>query len=211
MESSSVYFRRAWELFSAHVGVFVGAAVISFIASGIGGALRSSLIGSEGFFVSVSLSVLGYVASAFIAVGFLKLVLATVDGKPVAIGTLLEGSQELFSYIFGSVIFGIAVITGFFFFIIPGIYLALRLSLWPYFLVDRHLSVTDSLTASWNATAPVLWQLLAFGLVVLLVTFVGALALGVGLLVAMPVTSIAQVLVYRALAPNPPSSTSVVG
>lgn len=83
--------------------------------------------------------------------------------------------------------------------IVPGIILALMFMLYSYFIVDKGAGAIQSIKMSVKATAGHRWQLFGFALVCVLVNIVGALLLGVGLLVTIPTTMLAGVYIYRKL------------
>ncbi|HUQ84729.1 MAG TPA: hypothetical protein VM077_00240 [Candidatus Limnocylindrales bacterium] len=90
----------------------------------------------------------------------------------------------------------IAVISGF-----VSIYLITRLSFYPYFIVDKKSGIVESLINSWRVTKGHVGNIIFLELLFGLLIIAGALALIVGLLVAMPVVSLAGAFVYRKLSP----------
>lgn len=75
----------------------------------------------------------------------------------------------------------LAVIGGLLLLIVPGIIIGLRLSLAPYYLVDKNLGVMEAYKASWHATnghLGKLWGMLGVGLLMVLpvITIVGIVA-----------------------------------
>lgn len=100
---------------------------------------------------------------------------------------------------------GVAVIVGLIFLIVPGIYLMLRLMFVPILVVDRELTAREALSASWDATRGHTGFLFLFFLTTLFANIIGLLALGVGLLISLPTTAMAQMAVYNTLAVKPAS------
>lgn len=80
------------------------------------------------------------------------------------------------------------------------LYLAIRYSFYSYFIVDKKMGPIEAIKASGKVTKGNMWHLVGFGIVEAGVVILGALALGVGLLVAVPVVSIATAYIYRKLA-----------
>ena len=74
-----------------------------------------------------------------------------------------------------------------------------------YFLVDRDLTATEAIKASWEASRGNWLKLFLLSLMMAVVTFLGMLALGVGLLVAIPMTYMMFVSSYRQCAGTPAS------
>jgi uncharacterized membrane protein len=103
-------------------------------------------------------------------------------------------------YILTAIIVGIIVIVGLMLLIIPGIIFAVRLQFAPYLVVDRSAGPLTAIRGSWAMTKGSAGKLIIFDFVIGLITALGVLVLGVGLLVAAPVTMLATARVYRKLA-----------
>ncbi len=76
---------------------------------------------------------------------------------------------------------------------------SIRLSKFPYFIIDKGRNPIDALKDSWAMTRGSTWNLMLFNLLLLLVNLLGALAFGVGLLATIPTTQLAHAFVYRKL------------
>jgi uncharacterized membrane protein len=83
--------------------------------------------------------------------------------------------------------------------VLPGIYLLLALQFWVFYIIDDRAGPVAALKRSYALTRGRLLQLFAFGCLVLGVNLLGAVPCGLGLLVTVPVTSIAWAYVYRFL------------
>jgi uncharacterized membrane protein len=80
------------------------------------------------------------------------------------------------------------------------IYWAVRIQFFKYLLVEHpSMHPIASFKKSMRMTDGSFWQLLGFMVLVVLVNIVGALLIGVGLLVTIPLTSIAYTHLYRKL------------
>lgn len=85
--------------------------------------------------------------------------------------------------------------------VVPGIYLALKYQFTIQLIIDKNLGVMAAMKESaritnGNKMAILVFDLQCFGIVIL-----GALAPGVGLLVALPTVELATIKVYRSLVP----------
>ncbi len=145
------------------------------------------------------LNIIGWILGGFLQLGTLKILLEFVDGKKPSYSLLWSQSHLLLRYLAASVLVGVAVMIGMVLLIVPGIIIALMFMLYSYFIVDKGAGVTQSIKMSMKATAGHRWQLFGFALLCLLLNFVGALLLGVGLLVAIPTTMLASTYIYRKL------------
>jgi uncharacterized membrane protein len=97
---------------------------------------------------------------------------------------------------------GVAVLIGLVLFIVPGIYIGVRLSFTLFLIVDTEMDFMTALKTSWAMTEGRVLELFLLGLIVgvilLLLTIV---TLFIGILATAPVGSIAGALLYNKLKP----------
>ena len=98
-----------------------------------------------------------------------------------------------------SIVYGLIVVGGLILLVVPGIYLALRLQFYSYYIIDKNAGSIDSLKMSWKATEGNVINIFLFELLLIGINILGAIALVVGLLVTIPVSVIAVTLLYRKL------------
>jgi len=80
-----------------------------------------------------------------------------------------------------------------------GGFLALVLHLYPYVLLDNPGSIVEVFNDAWTLTDNARFDLVVFYAVAVLLNLVGAMILGAGLLITIPLTVIAQADVYQQL------------
>jgi len=90
---------------------------------------------------------------------------------------------------------------GFLFFIVPGIIVLLRFGFFPFLIIDKHLSIIDSLKQSYEITREHIWDLFAFWVVIKIIMYVGSLTY-IGIIVTWPLSTLAYAYVYRQLMPK---------
>lgn len=108
-----------------------------------------------------------------------------------------KGYTTYLNYAIVSVINGILVVGGFFLFIIPGIFFLVKLQFAKTLVVDKDMPALDALKKSWEMTNGNFWPLLGYILVIALINFIGAIPLGLGLLVTVPVSILASLKLYN--------------
>ncbi len=86
--------------------------------------------------------------------------------------------------------------------IVPGIIAALMFMFTTFIIIDRERGPIEAMKESAALARGHKWPLLGFLLMVLLINLAGLLALVVGLLVSIPVTTLAFAHVYRVLTAN---------
>lgn len=140
-----------------------------------------------------------FVLTLFLEIGFIKIVLKIVDGHKAEIKELWAYPQYLLRMVGATIVYFLIVVAGLILLIIPGIYLALRLQFYSYYIVDKNAGAIDSLRMSWKATDKNVINIFLFELLLVGINILGALALLVGLLVTIPLSFIAVTLLYRKL------------
>jgi len=151
------------------------------------------------------MSLIGWFVSVLISMGLIRIALKIVDGQPVETADLFQRVDLALPYIIASFLVGVMVAIGFVFLIIPGVYLAITFGFYPYNIVDKEHGIMESIEQSAAITKAQKWDLFAFAVVLIFFNLAGALALGVGLLITMPVSLLAMAYVYRKLNGEPVS------
>lgn len=139
--------------------------------------------------------------AAAIDMGVQKLFLAAARGKEVGYEIILSeiDLKKALRFIVAAVLYGLSIFLGLLFFILPGIYLALKYMFVTYAIVDRNVSVRDAFSLSSDFTRGNKFSLLLLALLLVLVNILGALALLYGLLVSIPVSMLAFAYAYDQL------------
>ncbi len=192
----------AWELFKKRsaffIGVFVLVWAISLASSQLGGHVNNAhtptllVLALAGVFINI-------VVSVFLKMGTLSFLLKAHDAPDAAKLKDLWAPDMFWNYLGTAILTGIIVIVGLILLIVPGIIWMLRYIFAPYLVIDRHLAPLAALKESSRITYGHKWQLLGFLLVIVAINIVGALLLLVGLLVTIPLSSLAMTHAYRVL------------
>lgn len=145
------------------------------------------------------LSLLATIFFYWLYLGFTSINFKIVDRQPVVWRDLFVFDSRFPIYLLGSLFYGVIVVLGMLFFIVPGIYLAIRYGFYWYAILDGHKSLGAAFAESARITHGVKWKLVLFVFTAFGVSILGVLLLGVGILVAIPLISLASVHLYRVL------------
>jgi len=145
------------------------------------------------------LSIILWVFSMLLAIGFLKIALKLSRDQKPHISELISNGSYLVSYILGSICYALAVIGGMILLIIPGIILMVMLQMYPYLIIDKNMGPLEALKRSREITKGSRVQLCVFGLILLLFNMAGLLCLVVGLFFTMPASAVAMAYIYDRL------------
>lgn len=191
-------FKFGWETFKKNwkflVVLMVAVWVIFAILGNIVGNVRSSSP-FMGFILQLGV----YVANAVVGLGMLKIMLNFVDGKKVSFKQLYESYPLSLTYIVASILYGFIVAAGLILLVVPGIYWGIKYQFYGYLIVDKNASIMNSLKNSGKITAGNKTNLFVFGILGFVAMLLGLMLLGVGILVAGPVVSLAHAYIYRKL------------
>jgi uncharacterized membrane protein len=130
------------------------------------------------------------------------MLLNAVDSKKSKISILFDHRDPslVLHYIIGSIVAGVAIVIGFIFLIIPGIYIAIRLQYFTYCVLEQEEpDCIKALNESWQMTEGQVLDLFALGCLAFCIVILGLIALVVGLIVAIPVVGLMSAIAYRIL------------
>jgi uncharacterized membrane protein len=131
--------------------------------------------------------------------GYLKNCLQTLDGEEPQFSSYGQVSRKLLGYIAAYLIYSMVIFIGIVLFVIPGIYLMLRLQFFIASMVDENTGVIKSFKRSWEITKGHSVRLFVVMLIMVSIGFIGVIALFVGLFVAIPLLVLMYGAVFRRL------------
>jgi uncharacterized membrane protein len=178
------YIKTGWGLFIQYPGGFVGFCLLYLL---IQAALHSiPYVGAvASFAISTPLLMGNFIVSA-------KL----LHGQPPEFRDFFAGFQYFLPLLLLSLVAGLFIAIGTLLLIIPGLYLIVAYMFASYLVVDRGLDFWPAMELSRRTVNPRWFGYFAFALLVVLLNLAGAIALGVGLLVTIPLSFCAVTAAY---------------
>jgi len=177
-----------WSTATSNLGLFIVALLI-VCAISMFPVLFDSLV------AMIVSGVLGMV----VTLGIMRMSLKFVDGGRGELIDLFETIPFIVSYLVASIVVGVVAMIGFLLLVIPGIIFSVRLQFYAWAVIDGRPGPFASIQESWEVTRGAFWRLIGFWFVLAGVNILGALALGVGLLITIPMSLVATAHVYRQL------------
>lgn len=178
------YFKAGWRLFSQYPGGFVGFCLLNLLIQGLlNGISHAGAVVS--FAVTTPLFMGNFIVSA-------KL----LQGQTPEFRDFFLGFQYFLPLLLLSLVAGLFIGIGTLLLIIPGIYLAVAYFFASYLVVDRGLDFWPAMELSRRTINPRWFGFFAFMLLLVLLNLAGAIALGVGLLVTIPLSFCAVTAAY---------------
>lgn len=174
---------KIWKFTALIFGVGIVFGVIGALMGGVGESL---------------MSLVSYVFSLAITMGYLRVMLMIMEGKPVKMADLFwfEG-KVIWAYFAGSIIYFLIVMGGLFLLIIPGIIWALMFGQYYYVIADKKLGPIDALKYSQVIMRGNKWQYFLLGAVVGFMNMMAVLLFLIPLIVTIPLSTMIMVWVYR--------------
>jgi hypothetical protein len=106
-------------------------------------------------------------------------------------------------------VYFIAFLIGLMLFILPGLFIGIRFSLFAYFIIDQNAGAIESLKMSYNVTRKYAWDLLLLCIVVAIITGAPKMILSffgpigwISYLLTIPFTALVYSYFYRSLVPQ---------
>jgi uncharacterized membrane protein len=178
------YFKRGWELFKQYPTGFVGFCLLNLLVQ----ALLNSL-SYVGAVASIAISSPLFMGNFIVSAKLLQ-------GQAPEFRDFFAGFQYFLPLLLLSLVAGLFISIGTLLLIIPGIYLAVAYLFASYLVVDRGQDFWPAMELSRRTINPRWFGFFAFMLLLVLVNLAGAVLLGVGLLVSIPLSFCATTVAY---------------
>ena len=196
--------RYGWGRFKGNAWTWIGAVVIAVIIQGV----LNTLFGNRSTFrvdsFGQSLWTIGWILGSIVTVvvGYLinaalvRGVLHEVDGQRPSLGSFFRFTN-IGNVILASILVGVVTAIGLVLFVIPGL-IVVFLSWWTLqFVIDRHDSAIEGVRSSFRAISSQAGPVFLLALALIGINVLGAIPLGLGLLITIPVSTIASTYAYR--------------
>ncbi len=194
-----------WETFKRRPWILIGAFALTVLISAIPGILTPHPEVVQGqpppppTPFAIVMGLVSVVVNLFVGLGLTNFALRAHDNiDGVTIGDLWNPAP-FWRFLGAELLAALIIVAGFILLVIPGIIASLGLGFAPYIVIDRPLGPVESLKESWRITKGNKWRIFLFGLALLGVNILGLLAVGIGVLVSVPITLLAVVHAYRFL------------
>lgn len=185
--------REAFVLFKQHISFFLVVVLVTIIINIIGG-------DETPWPIQLILAIAAYIWS----IVWLKISLAgarndTSKLKFGALRDLIPDWTEIRLMFVIALLGGLMMLGGLVLLVIPGIYIAIRLSMANLAYLDRKESVQKSLRYSWDITKGKVEIVFLTGIVAVALYIIGVIPFGIGLLITYPIASVLIAKLYLAL------------
>ena len=135
----------------------------------------------------------------FLAIGFIKIMLRLVQDEFVEVIDMFNNFGAFLSYFVGTFIYYLAVGLGLLLLVLPGIFIAIRLQFYPYFILEENVSSFTAMQKSYYLTEGLTIELFLLGVAVIALNIAGIFLFGIGVIFTYPLTTMATAVVYKSL------------
>ena len=149
-------------------------------------------------FVSVLIILLG-LAYLRIDLGLKNLSLSIIQEKKAKTFDIFVNPDKFLKYFLAYLLTLLFTIFGIILFVIPGIFVALRLKMVPYVILEENIGPWDAIKKSWELTKWKVANILALNIVLGAINILGLVAIIVGLFWTLPLFYLANVMFYKKL------------
>jgi uncharacterized membrane protein len=189
-------FSESWTVLKREWKTVVPAFAVSLVSQVVSKIIRDGAgSGTGASIINLVVMLVGLV----VTMGVAYVLLQAVRGNKFQLSELSQLSSKIVNYFLTSFLLGLILFFGFLFLIIPGVYFMLKLGYAPLLVIDKGMGPFEALQAASKMSNGVMLKLLGFILLSFGIIVAGALALFVGLLVAIPIVSLAYIVIYNKL------------
>lgn len=162
-------------------GLLIGYFILSFTLNIFAMPIQQSLTGR------IIVNIVSILFSAIFNLGYFKNHFQALDDMEPQFSAYGQESRKVMTYLAALVIATLATVIGLLLFVIPGIYLAIRLQYYTAFIIEENAGAIESLKRSWQITQGHTGSLFLLFLAMLGIGIIGLLLAFIGVFFAIPV------------------------
>lgn len=200
--SSVAALQFAWNTFRAHLGPLLTLGGASLML-----AMLSQALGREGG-TELTLGLIIHLLQSALWLVLLRVSLRLHDGEPVELAEPRPLLAGFWNFLLTLVVLALAVALGFALLVLPGVLVGLVFGFAPLISAEGEKDLTAAFRESSQLTRGARWRLLGLWLMLAGLNLLGVLALGVGVVVTMPLSALCLVYAFRALQGRQPAASS---
>ena len=174
-------------------GLMIGIVIISIIVNVCTAFAQGSIAGS------IIANLIGAIVSGFLALGYIRNIFQALDGDEPQTSAYRQEARKVITYFVANLLLGIITVVGLVLFIIPGIYLLLRLQFAAAFIVEEDAGIMESLKRSWEITRGQEMPLFLLMLAMIGFLLLGLIVFVIGVFVTAPYVYMIYCYTFRKL------------
>jgi uncharacterized membrane protein len=184
--------KKGWSYTKTNLLFLASATFIYLVLSII---LDKASKGPNSFFIFIASTIL----SILFSIGMYRIGLKIEENKEPEFEYFKATPQVFLAVLWSGIISGLFVFLGLLLLIIPGVIIAIRLSMTSYVLLDKNLGGWQAVKESWKITKGYSMKIFLVMLSFIGIFIVSIIPLGLGLFVSIPFVYITGAIVYKAI------------
>ena len=148
------------------------------------------------------------IAWTIFSIGMIKIAFDLHKGLVPNVRHFETDVKTFFRMIWAGIITVFFCIIGFVLLIVPGIIVAMRLSLTYYIIIDKNMSSWQAIKESWELTRGYSWKIFGLSILSGIIILISIIPFGLGLLVSIPFVLLSYVGLYLKIKELVPQSVS---
>jgi hypothetical protein len=190
--------KAAWKALKAQIWILVGL-VIGYTIIGLLLSLFQPTSIDTITISGIAVCMVALVFSYVFGLGYLKNLFQALDGDEPQFSAYGQQSRRIITYFLASILYAVVVSVGLMVFIVPGIYLAIRLQFYTMSIVEEDAGIISSLKRSWEITKGHGGRLFLLLLVCTGLGLLGVIAFIIGIFIVYPLIGLMMCHVFRKL------------
>jgi len=192
---------EAWKILKKDVKFFLILGLILFAGQFLLQLLANWLSDQGYSAMQLTFSLIQWGVQMYVGLIMLLVGIKAVRGESLTFDKILvQDFETIKNYLFVSIVYGLIIFGGVLLLIVPGIIWGLTYGLATYLAADKQLGVKEALSRSKQLTSGNRLKIAAIGLVLLVINILGAIPLGLGVIVTAPLSMLAGAVIYTRLA-----------
>jgi uncharacterized membrane protein len=199
--SNKEALKFGWETLKENLGFFLIVVSILLIVSIIPSIAKEIYKKTDSASIKIITNIINLffqIIAILLELGLIKITLKLINQQKASLVDLFSQYHLFFKYLLGLIIYSIIIIAGLILFIVPGIIWGIKFRFFPYFIVEGS-GIIESFEKSAAITQGYKSDLFIFNLVLFLISIAGIIAFFIGVLITIPIVSMATVFVYQKL------------
>lgn len=194
---------RSWQLYKEHVGNLLLFLILITLISVVFGVIRFFTPLDSWFLYVVSFA--ETFVNVVMGIGFVRVLLNIAEDKEYSISTLFNQANPrlILHFVVGALISIVLICLGLLLFIVPGIYLAIRLQFLVFVLLKQEKpDFYRALNTSWRLTENKVFDLAALSFLSFVLLILGVLAFVIGAVLVAPLAELFSVVAFTLIHTN---------
>jgi len=185
---------EGYTYFKRRMGFYILMVIVSWIVMIAANAIGKKL-GTWG-------NIIPYLVAIYLIAGMIKIILDDLNGKEPELADLFTAYDVYINFLIAHILVLLIVTVGMLALIVPGIILGITFQFFRYAIIDKKLGIIESLNYSKELTRGYKWTIFGIDIVLILINVGGLLLLFVGVIFTIPITMLAEAVMYKKLVSN---------